>query len=97
MLLAFGRQQSPEPENLVVTVEGRGIRVRLKRNARAKRYSLRVPTSGGDPVLTMPATGRFAEAMSFAEAHKSWLAARLMFRPDPVAFEHLDRLDDAVG
>lgn len=87
MFFSAGRPHRIDPDHLVVTVDGRGIRVAIKRNARAKRYGLRVPTTGGDPVLTIPPGGRFSEALSFAERHKGWIISRLERLPERIAFE----------
>lgn len=87
MFFSAGRPQRIDPDHVVVTVNGRGIRVAIKRNARAKRYGLRVPTTGGDPVLTIPPGGRFSEALSFAERHKGWIISRLEKLPERIAFE----------
>lgn len=88
MFFAFGRPARTDPDHLVVTVEGRGIRVAIRRNERARRYALRVPPTGGDPVLTMPTGGRFSEALAFAQAHAQWIAGRLSRRPERIAFAH---------
>jgi predicted metal-dependent hydrolase len=63
------------------------VRVAVKLEPRARRYSLRIPTAGTGPVLTLPKTGRLPEAVAFLERHRGWLAERLARRPDTVAFE----------
>ncbi len=70
----------------MVDVGSRRISVRLRRSTRAKRYLLKIPTDGSEPVLTMPAGGTLATAQRFADRHAGWLAARLAERPEPVAF-----------
>jgi hypothetical protein len=86
LFFPFGRPARIEPDHVVVTIEGRGVRVAIRRSARARRYGLRLPATGGDPVLTLPAKGRMAEALSFVERHKPWLATRLARRLAPIAF-----------
>ncbi|MFV0386560.1 M48 family metallopeptidase [Paracoccus sp. (in: a-proteobacteria)] len=50
-----------------------GIRVALRRSARARRMTLRVPRTGGDAVLTLPRHVPLAEGRAFAEANGEWL------------------------
>ncbi|MBB4301938.1 hypothetical protein GGD81_000962 [Rhodobium orientis] len=77
----------PKEEHFLLTIDGADIRVRLRRDARARRFTLRLPASGGDPVVTLPADGCSRAARNFAERERHWLAARLKRRPDSVAFE----------
>ncbi|MEJ1157522.1 M48 family metallopeptidase [Prosthecomicrobium sp. N25] len=68
--------------------DGRTARVAVRQEPRARRYSLRIPTAGDAPVLTLPRTGRLPEALAFLERHRGWLADRLARRPAAIAFEH---------
>jgi predicted metal-dependent hydrolase len=77
---------APLPEAVSIEVGGGCQRVVLRRNARAQRYILRVPSGGGDPVMTVPAKGTLETALRFAESHRGWLEKHLTARPDPVAF-----------
>lgn len=61
-----------------------GPEIVLRRSARARRYSLRVPATGGLPVLTMPTGANPAEALRFAESRKGWLRRHLSARGVPV-------------
>ncbi len=61
------------------------IRIAVRATAQARRYSLRLPSGGGDPVLTLPKTARLAEALEFVDRHRPWLAERLARRPQAVA------------
>lgn len=49
------------------------IRIALRRSARARRMTLRVPRSGGEPVLTLPLRVPLREGRAFAEAQADWL------------------------
>jgi predicted metal-dependent hydrolase len=80
------RANDPMPEALDLTLGARSLTVRLVRNPRAKRYILRVPASGGDPVLTVPARGTLETAQAFAERQRGWLSAQLEKRPDVTPF-----------
>lgn len=62
------------------TIEG-GLTVALRRSARARRMVLRVPQSGGEPVLTLPAHVALAEGQAFAQSRRDWLEAALARRP----------------
>ncbi|WCR04896.1 M48 family metallopeptidase [Paracoccus saliphilus] len=50
-----------------------GFRIALRRSARARRMTLRVPRTGGDPVLTLPPRISLSEGRAFAEAQAEWL------------------------
>lgn len=74
-------------ERLVIA---QGIELVLRRSARARRMTLRVPRDGGDPVLTLPARLPMAEARAFVISKSDWLAqarAKLpqLRRPEPGA------------
>ncbi len=77
---------APLPDAITVALAGGEQRIELRRNANARRYILRLPATGGDPVLTVPAKGTLATARDFAERQRDWLAAQLDRRPDAVAF-----------
>lgn len=55
-----------------ITTSG-GFRIALRRSARARRMTLRVPRAGGDPVLTLPRRVSLSEGRAFAEAQTEWL------------------------
>jgi predicted metal-dependent hydrolase len=57
------------------------IAITLRRNARARRFSLRVGADGGRVTLTLPARAREAEAMAFARSQEGWLRATLARMP----------------
>ncbi|MGR3747420.1 MULTISPECIES: SprT family zinc-dependent metalloprotease [unclassified Paracoccus (in: a-proteobacteria)] len=60
-----------------------GLRIALRRSARARRMILRVPRDGGDPVLTLPSRVALAEGLAFAEARVGWLREATARRPGP--------------
>lgn len=61
------------------------ITITLRRNARARRFSLRVGADGDRVTLTMPARARETEAMAFARTQEGWLRATLARLPAPAA------------
>lgn len=79
---------APLPPETMISIDGQDVRIAVKRAARANRYSLRLPTGGGDPVLTLPPNGRFADALAFVNSHRPWLAERLARRPETIPFAH---------
>ncbi|SDU44354.1 M48 family metallopeptidase [Stappia sp. ES.058] len=80
------RTPVPLPEALELTLGTRTLNVRLVRNPRAKRYILRVPASGGDPVLTVPPRGTLETARDFATRQRAWLSGQLEKRPEGSPF-----------
>lgn len=65
-----------------------GTTITLRRSNRARRYSLRVPATGGAPVLTMPTAASPQEALRFARSRAGWLARQLQARPQEVRVAH---------
>ncbi|MEM7177147.1 MAG: SprT family zinc-dependent metalloprotease [Pseudomonadota bacterium] len=53
------------------------IDVRLRVDARARRFTLRLAEAGAGAVLTLPPGVPEAEALNFLERHRGWLAAAL--------------------
>jgi predicted metal-dependent hydrolase len=84
---AGAQTASPPKENRVprhVLPGDPEIEIELRRSARARRYSLRVPSTGGAPVLTMPAAASQGEALAFACSRRGWLLRHLGTRPTRV-------------
>ena len=77
-----------EPATLSVLCDGEIVLVRLRRNAQARRYTLRIHAATRDVVLTMPARGSLREAKAFAQKHAAWIAARLKRLPQAAPFAH---------
>lgn len=75
-----------EPSHFTVLVAGTPVEVALRRNARARRYTLRVRAASRDVVLTLPAHGSLREARAFAERHVGWIEQRLARLPQTVDF-----------
>lgn len=71
----------------MVPLEDETVEVLLRPHPRARRFTLRVPSNGDNPVLTMPGGGSEAEAMTFLDRHHGWLQSRLAERPRRVKFE----------
>ena len=58
-------------------IAGRTLPVALRRNARAKRLTLRIAPDGSEVRLTLPRWCPEREALAFARARSGWLAEQL--------------------
>ncbi|WP_237154305.1 M48 family metallopeptidase [Oryzibacter oryziterrae] len=67
----------PSVSGFALAIDGREVPVTVRRNARARRYTLRVTTDGSGATVTIPKRGTIAEARAFAERHRDWIAARI--------------------
>ncbi|WP_181708196.1 M48 family metallopeptidase [Chthonobacter rhizosphaerae] len=67
----------PAPSAFEVVVAGRPIPVALRRNVRAKRYTLRLDPRRDGAVVTVPKRGTVSEAKAFVGRHLDWLAERI--------------------
>ncbi|MBD8891515.1 M48 family metallopeptidase [Roseibium litorale] len=65
------------PDHIEIDADGTALRIRLRPNARAKRYLLRIPADHSGPVLTVPGGGDLARAERFVRQHVDWLLERL--------------------
>lgn len=79
--------QTPEkkrsaPASFPVLAGGRVVDVVVRRNARARRYTLRLDRRGDGAVVTIPRRGSLAEAKAFVARHAEWIAERLAARPE---------------
>ena len=77
--------QSPEkkrsaPASFPVLAGDRMVEVTVRRNARARRYTLRLDRRGDGAVVTIPRRGTIAEAKAFVARHAGWIAERLAAR-----------------
>jgi hypothetical protein len=82
--LFFRRTSSPTA--ITVEFEGESFLVRLRANAQARRYTLRIQAVTREVVLTMPPRGSIKQATAFAQRHGAWIAARLKKLPAPAPF-----------
>jgi predicted metal-dependent hydrolase len=89
MLRLFRRDPPPEREADFINVShgGETYRIRVKRTAAAKRFTLRVRTATRDVMLTMPARASFRDGQSFAERHRAWVGAKMRHLPEKIGLE----------
>lgn len=79
--------QTPEkkrsaPASFPILAGASMVEVTVRRNARARRYTLRLDRRGDGAVVTIPRRGTLAEAKAFVARHAQWIAERLSARPD---------------
>lgn len=85
-LLARRTTRRPPPDHVIVDLSGRDVRVAVRVSPRATRFTLRLASGPGDPILTLPERAHFPDALDFLDRHRGWLAERLARRPVGVAF-----------
>ncbi len=66
----------------VVDVEGEQVPVRILRNPRARRISMRADAVKREIRITMPTYAPTAAALQFVNTKREWIAARLQSAPD---------------
>lgn len=81
----FSRRAS-EPSMMTVAFGEEVFEVTLRRNAQARRYTLRVQAATREVVLTLPPRGSLKQAREFAERNAAWIATRLARLPEPMPF-----------
>jgi predicted metal-dependent hydrolase len=87
-LRAFFSGPIVEPQTFDIVCESETVSVRVRRNAQARRYTLRIHAATRHVVLTMPKRGSMREAKAFAERHAAWIATRLNRLPHATPFAH---------
>jgi predicted metal-dependent hydrolase len=80
------KSKAADPAVLDVVVDGRSVPVTVRRNAAARRVTLRMRSAGGELVLTLPPRVGVEAARSFVERQTGWIAARLAALPQPIPF-----------
>lgn len=88
---ASRRKADPQGRRRVLSVPdliapGRATEVRVTRNPRARRISLRVDPADGAVALTVPWHVSVEEGLRFAKRQSDWLRARLARVPDAIPF-----------
>jgi predicted metal-dependent hydrolase len=85
-LRALFTRRTSEPSVITVEFDREVYIVQLRRNAKARRYTLRIHTASREVVLTMPPRGSLKQAREFAQKHGAWIGARLQRLPQAVPF-----------
>jgi predicted metal-dependent hydrolase len=84
-LLDVLRRSPSLPAPLTLDLGERSVTIALKRNARARRLTLRLARDGEGAVMTLPNRVSRAEALRFAERSQHWLRAQLANKPEPIS------------
>jgi len=87
-LRALLYRRPTEPQAIEVVFAKAIYLVRVRRHRQARRYTLRIQSATREVILTMPPRGSLKEAMSIAEKHGGWIAARLERLPEAAPFAH---------
>ena len=74
----------PKGGDPVVDIEGEAVPVRIRRNPRAKRISMRADAIKREIRITMPTYAPTKAAMDFVQQKRNWIALRLHSAP-PIA------------
>ena len=75
----------------ILDLDGRAVPLTVKRNARAKRLTLRIAPEGDSVLVTLPPRMAESHAYDLAYRQQEWILKHLGDRPERVAF-----VDDAV-
>jgi predicted metal-dependent hydrolase len=78
--------QASEAATFDVIVRGKPVEVAVRRNAAARRITLRVKNATGQVVLTLPKRVPLRQGRTFALRQVDWLADRLETVPEAVPF-----------
>jgi predicted metal-dependent hydrolase len=70
-------------DHFELATEAGTLLVALRRDRRARNYTLRVKGAAAAPVLTMPAYGSLREARHFLDRHVDWLVRQMAKAPAP--------------
>ncbi len=85
-LRALLDRRRSEPQTFQLAFDREIYLVNLRRNRRARRYTLRIHSGTREVILTMPTRGSVREAKAFAQKHGGWIAARLRRLPAAAPF-----------
>src|ERR1700754_2010732 len=66
--------EAHEPASFDVIVRGRPVEVAVRRNAAARRITLRVKNATGQVVLTLPKRASLVHGQDFASRQVDWIA-----------------------
>jgi predicted metal-dependent hydrolase len=79
------RRQDPL-EPAAIAIDGRDVRVKFKRNNRARRLIVRLDRKGEAVAVTVPPRVSRKEALAFVDKSRAWIAERLARQPQAIAF-----------
>lgn len=74
------------PDSLEIRIDGQPVRIGVRRSTRARRYTLRMVPTTGEPLLVIPVRGNLERGRDFAQSQAGWLRERLRTVPGPIPF-----------
>lgn len=80
----------PDHQDPKITIADQDVPITIRRNARAKRLTMRLSPDGQEIRITMPQWGRTKEALAFAEKRRDWIEGQLAKHPEqqPLGPDH---------
>jgi len=87
MIFNLRRSVAPLSSTRNLEIDGVNVPVILRRNARARRFILKIGRKNCQVILTMPSDGSESEAMDFAISQAHWIKSRIEAQPDIIEFE----------
>ncbi|MBM3522423.1 MAG: M48 family metallopeptidase [Alphaproteobacteria bacterium] len=70
-----------EPSHIVIDSDGQAVTLAIRRNARARRVSLRADPADGEVVLVLPDRASLASGLRFARTQSRWIRGRIARMP----------------
>jgi predicted metal-dependent hydrolase len=86
MSFAIRRKAEALPERFEIATDDGVVAVALRRNPRARNFTLRVAGPARPPVLTLPRRGSLDEARRFLDRHSQWLQRQIDRLPPATTF-----------
>jgi predicted metal-dependent hydrolase len=84
MRLFARKPVQPLPEAFELATDAGVIAVALRRNPRARNYTLRIGGPARPPTLTIPPRGSLSGAQRFLDRHSGWLQRQVARVPAPI-------------
>ncbi len=75
-MFLFEKKPAPS-ERFEIATESGIVAVTLRRHPNARNYTLRLKSTTGTPVLTMPKRGSLRQARAFLDRHAGWLVRQM--------------------
>ncbi len=86
MIFNLQRSIAPVSRTRDLEIDGLIVSVILRRNARARRFILKIGRKHREVILTMPSDGSEKQAMDFAISQSHWIKSRIDAQPEVIAF-----------
>ena len=80
-------KQSSGADETRISLGERSVRLRIIRQPRAKRLSIRIDAATAEPVLILPPRASLKSGLKFIDTHAEWIAEKLQALPVGQPFE----------